>query len=112
MSALGFQVISYKLSAIMSAMAAVSIASVTYIWSDNLKQLKHEWIDMPKTINVAEPRDGVRTSETVALVQHKPGSPSRTGRAPQGHTCADAHKTAVPHYCDYERAAARGDPPV
>jgi hypothetical protein len=82
MSALGFQVISYKLSAIMSAMAAVSIASVTYIWSDNLKQLKHEWIDMPQTINVAELRDGVRSSETVALVQHKPGSPSRTGQDP------------------------------
>jgi hypothetical protein len=81
MSALGFQTISYKLSAIMSAVAAVSIASVTYIWSDNLKQLKHEWIDMPsQTRNAAELRDGVRSSETVALIQHKSVSPSPTGQ--------------------------------
>jgi hypothetical protein len=81
MSALGFQIISYKLSAIMSAVAAVSIASVAYIWSDNLKQLKHEWLDMPpQTINAAELRDGAPSSETVGLIQHKSGSLSQTGQ--------------------------------
>jgi hypothetical protein len=72
MSASGLQVISYKFSVMMSAMAAVSVVSMTYIWSDDLKQLKHQWIDMPaQTIAAAEPQDAVRSSETIALLQHK-----------------------------------------
>ncbi len=81
MSASGLQLISYKLSVIMSAMAAVSVASVAYLWSDDLKQLKHQWINMPaQTIDAAEPHDAVRSSETVAFPQNKSGSPSPTGQ--------------------------------
>jgi hypothetical protein len=66
----------------MSAMAAVSVASVRYLWSDELKQLKHQWIDMPaQTIAVAEPHDAVRSSEAVALLQNKSGSSSPTGQS-------------------------------
>ena len=79
MSASGLQVISYKLSVIMIAMAAVSVASVTYLWSDDLKQLNLQWIDMPaQTIDAAVPHDAVRSSEAVALSQHKSSSPSPT----------------------------------
>ncbi|MBA2251346.1 MAG: hypothetical protein H0W13_01380 [Nitrospirales bacterium] len=60
-------------------MAAISVASVTYLWSDDLKQFKHQWIDMPaQTIAAAEPHNAVHSSEAVALPQNKAGSPSPT----------------------------------
>lgn len=80
MSASGLQVISYKLSVIMSTMAAVSVASVTYLWSDDLKQLKYQLIDMPsRTIDVAQSHDVARSSETVVLPQHDSSSPLPAG---------------------------------
>jgi hypothetical protein len=79
MSASGLQVISYKLSVIMSAMATVSVASVTYLWSDDLKQLKHQWIDMPaQTMAAADTRDTVHSSDTIDLPHNKSGSPALT----------------------------------
>jgi hypothetical protein len=97
MSASGLQVISYKLSVIMSAMAAVSVASVTYLWSDDLKQLKLQWIDMPaQTIDAAVPHDAVRSSEAVALVQHKSSSPSPTVQGVPKVT--RVHTPAKPQY--------------
>jgi hypothetical protein len=43
--------------------------------------LKHEEIDMPsQASNAAELRDGVRSSEIVALIQHKSASPLTNGQ--------------------------------
>jgi hypothetical protein len=82
MSASGLQVITYKLSVLMSAMAAVSVASVTYFWSDDLKQLKHQWIDMSaQTIAAVDSRDAVHTG-TVDFLPNQSGSPAPPVQSP------------------------------
>src|SRR5688572_27374989 len=97
MSASGLQVISYKLSVIMSAMAAVSVGSVTYLWSDDLQQLKHQWVDVPAhTIAAAEPQDAVRSSETVTLPQNNSRTPSPIG--PGTPKLTRVHTPAIQQY--------------
>lgn len=79
MSASGLQVISHKLSLIMSAMAVIGATSASYMWSDDLKELAHRWIGMPaETLAAAEPHDAVLQKHSGTLMSTVEGAPKAT----------------------------------
>ena len=64
MSALGLQLISYKVTIAMTAFVATAAASVAYMWSDNLEQREGQSIEMLDRMGgSAEPRKVARSSE-------------------------------------------------
>jgi hypothetical protein len=65
MSALGLQLISYKVTIVMTAFVATAAASVAYMLSDNLEQREGQSIEMlDRREGSLEPRKVARSSET------------------------------------------------
>ncbi|MDQ6733932.1 MAG: hypothetical protein M3Z35_07415 [Nitrospirota bacterium] len=65
MSALGLQIVSYKVTIVMTAFVATAAASVGYMWSDDLKQRNGPSMGTPGQIETsAEPRKVAHSSDT------------------------------------------------